>query len=888
MQTRLALATLALLVVGACDDGGAAPGGATLVPGSDAATSGTTDGGPTGPGEDGGPAAGSGFTGGPGSKPGGTGENHPPSLFKIGAKAVSVGETLVITLKANDPDGDPLVFSVFGELPDGSKFSKASKQLVWTPEKAGVSAFVTFVVSDGQAFDRETVELSSVAEKANHPPAFDAVSDQSLAAGEPFTLQLQASDLDGDPLTYSMEGDVPVGATLDQGTGLFAWTPAAGDDGKSFRVHFIVSDGDADASVEVNLVVGGAGAGSPPAFEPLATQKVGAGSQLQFEVKASDPDGDTLTYSVKGGLPDGASFKPSIRVFTWTPAPGQAGKVYEVTFQASDGTFAAVQSVDILVGSLSGGGSCTVDAHEPNDTPQTASTLGAGKSSLSLCDQGSPDVDWFLVKLGAGQTLVATAAFDPKEGDIDLDLYDPAGSGTLLTQSSGVTGTEQVTFTSQAAGSYLLAVYGVGQEEFATAYELTIDKKDAPSGGGSGCKDDGFEDNDEPAKAAPLTGAALNAKTAAHLCPGDPDAYRVELGCAAQLTAQLGSFGGADLDLYLFSEDDLESPVDQSVTYEGTESVSVGPVESPGAYVLLVSGYPLPTLDTDYTVLLSLKDPGCKKDTAEPNDTKTAAYPLTAGASLQGMVLCCDEDWFSVKLAAGDKLTASTTVDGSAIVELFGGTKPSPLATATGQGAVKTLVWTAETTGTVYLGVRAGTPLSSYDIAVGVEEATGPAGCTSLSCPKYQVCDGATGACVSDFCYEDTDCPGGHVCIDTYCTEPCSTDADCRSSYVCKGFEQGKRCGIAGPGQSGAPCGEFTDCAETRACLFQSDGGYCAQVGCESFMDCPADAECVPSPESTAVAICAQWCLSPTECDWPLTCQDTQDRGGTATSVCFP
>ena len=55
---------------------------------------------------------------------------------------------------------------------------------------------------------------------------------------------------------------------------------------------------------------------------------------LTFTVTASDPDGDGLTFSASN-VPTGASFNPSTRVFSWTPAFGDAGN-YNVTFTVTD------------------------------------------------------------------------------------------------------------------------------------------------------------------------------------------------------------------------------------------------------------------------------------------------------------------------------------------------------------------------------------------------------------------------------------------------------------------------------------------------------------------------------------------------------------------------
>jgi len=78
---------------------------------------------------------------------------------------------------------------------------------------------------------------------------------------------------------------------------------------------------------------------APPIFDPIQPISVKEGELIQVEVKASDPDGDSILYSAEG-LPDGADFsaganptKPAL--FRWRPSYDQAGH-YVVTFTASD------------------------------------------------------------------------------------------------------------------------------------------------------------------------------------------------------------------------------------------------------------------------------------------------------------------------------------------------------------------------------------------------------------------------------------------------------------------------------------------------------------------------------------------------------------------------
>ncbi|MCX5636429.1 MAG: putative Ig domain-containing protein, partial [Planctomycetota bacterium] len=70
-----------------------------------------------------------------------------------------------------------------------------------------------------------------------------------------------------------------------------------------------------------------------PILQEIGNKSVNENALLTFTVTATDPDGDTVTYSYSG-LPAGASF--SSQTFNWTPTYAQTG-TYQVTFIAGDG-----------------------------------------------------------------------------------------------------------------------------------------------------------------------------------------------------------------------------------------------------------------------------------------------------------------------------------------------------------------------------------------------------------------------------------------------------------------------------------------------------------------------------------------------------------------------
>jgi hypothetical protein len=127
-------------------------------------------------------------------------------------------------------------------------------------------------------------------------------------------------------------------------------------------IRGVLRDSSPDAGC-YEYTAGGTG-NNGPVFAPIGNRDATAGTRLTFQVTASDPNGDALTYSASG-LPQGATF--SGQTFDWTPAADQTGS-RQITFTVSDGQ--AQDSVTITI--------TVVAAPIPNSPP----VLGAigGKS----------------------------------------------------------------------------------------------------------------------------------------------------------------------------------------------------------------------------------------------------------------------------------------------------------------------------------------------------------------------------------------------------------------------------------------------------------------------------------------------------------------------------
>jgi hypothetical protein len=88
----------------------------------------------------------------------------------------------------------------------------------------------------------------------------------------------------------------------------------------------------------------------PPVMDSIGHMVVDEGMWLSFDVHASDPDGDPITY-YSGNLPAGATIDPVTGRFSWTPTTDQAGS-YPVIFSALAGMDMAAETITITVKDL--------------------------------------------------------------------------------------------------------------------------------------------------------------------------------------------------------------------------------------------------------------------------------------------------------------------------------------------------------------------------------------------------------------------------------------------------------------------------------------------------------------------------------------------------------
>lgn len=178
--------------------------------------------------------------------------NRPPTASGQ-TIATSEGQPIAIILRGNDPDGQPLTYAI-GSGPANGTLSGTPPSVIYSPRPgyAGLDRF-TFTVSDGfVTSDPATVTIA--VDKINHRPIAMA-QDLATPKNTPITIDLVASDSDGDGLTYTLVS-APTFGELSGTLPTLIYTPNPGFTGEDSFI-FVAEDGTDTSNLGViSLTVG--------------------------------------------------------------------------------------------------------------------------------------------------------------------------------------------------------------------------------------------------------------------------------------------------------------------------------------------------------------------------------------------------------------------------------------------------------------------------------------------------------------------------------------------------------------------------------------------------------------------------------------------------------
>ncbi len=254
--------------------------------------------------------------------------NSAPVISGTPPDSVKAGVYYSFQPTITDADGDSLTLLV-GNRPSWLTFNYKTGELSGAPSDSDVRTFANIQISayDGKVATNLAPFAITVldASSANSPPKISGTPATSAKEGVAYTFTPTASDPDGQALRFGI-ANMPSWATFDSVTGRLSGTPGTGTAGTYANVVISVSDNQASASLPA-FTITVASAAQPnraPTISGSPSATVTEGSAYSFQPTASDPDGDTLTFSASGA-PSWLALNGSTGKLSGTPPAGSAG-----------------------------------------------------------------------------------------------------------------------------------------------------------------------------------------------------------------------------------------------------------------------------------------------------------------------------------------------------------------------------------------------------------------------------------------------------------------------------------------------------------------------------------------------------------------------------------
>jgi hypothetical protein len=268
-----------------------------------------------------------------------TNVNRPPTLTQPTNQTSAENATISLQLAGSDPDGNALSYSATG-LPPGLALNPSTGLISGklTLSSAGTYT-VSATVSDASLTNSKTFTWTVT--NTNQPPVLVQPANQTNARNVAVSVQLVATDPDGNALTYSASG-LPPTVSVNSSTGLISGTLSNTSTG-SYTVTATASDGSLTNSKTFTWTVT-ATAGAPIVNQP-ATKITVRNLAASLQIVASDPGNKTLTYSA-AGLPAPMAIDSASGLVSGTPT--SAG-TYSATVTASNGTLSTSKTFTWIV-----------------------------------------------------------------------------------------------------------------------------------------------------------------------------------------------------------------------------------------------------------------------------------------------------------------------------------------------------------------------------------------------------------------------------------------------------------------------------------------------------------------------------------------------------------
>ncbi len=232
--------------------------------------------------------------------------NRAPELTDIADQSMPEGNILNLPVTATDPDGDGVILSA-ANLPAFATFTDnggGTGNLRLAPDFSASGSYPIRLIARDTGIPQlsDTLNFVLTVTNTNRAPEISAIANQTIREGLVLNVPVSAVDPDGNLVVLSAQNVPAFGTFTDNGggSGNFRFTPGFGDGG-SFTISAIARDtGTPQLTDTLSFVLTVVDTNRAPVIVTIANRAMNESDTLIFDISASDPDGDSLAFSVDG------------------------------------------------------------------------------------------------------------------------------------------------------------------------------------------------------------------------------------------------------------------------------------------------------------------------------------------------------------------------------------------------------------------------------------------------------------------------------------------------------------------------------------------------------------------------------------------------------------
>ena len=385
------------------------------------------------------------------------------------AENTSAGANIGAVITAADPDNDTLTYSLSGT--DASAFAlgtttgqlktsaaldyetKSLYTLVLTASDGNLTDTIAVTINITDVQERSEKQVDEVETPTNNPPIFTEGSTatrtvlEGTSSGVDIGAAVSATDADGHSLTYTLGGTDAAAFSIDSTSGQLRTSAALDYETKtSYAVTITVSDGndgtdsinvvvsvtDVDETLSNNEPVSNEDNSAPVFAEGSSTTRsvaegTGSGVDIGAAVSATDPDNDTLTYSLGGTDVSSFSINSTNGQLRTSAALDYETKTsYTVTITVSDGND-GTDSINVVI-----------SVTDVDETPSNNEPVSNEDNSAPVFTEGSSTTRSVPENTGSGVDIgSAVSATDPDNDTLTYSLGGTDAASFSINSTNG-------------------------------------------------------------------------------------------------------------------------------------------------------------------------------------------------------------------------------------------------------------------------------------------------------------------------------------------------------------------------------------------------------------------------------------------------------------------